>query len=466
LGGTVEEAGGVLESFGFKLRTLPGFENWVRGLGVATRDANGNLRETAQIIPELVQKIAAAHNPALANQFREFIGGISDQGWRTLNNPDFFKQFQTAMKSEAGAGITDEAAKQATAFEQSWREVWMRIGNMAEGGESKLFDTLTVPMQKFSDWLDKNSPQINDAISRIATSVGALTDAWVDDVSRVKWDDVSKWFEDTSNSAAHLVQNLADLAKSIATNLPVIESLVGALIGARTGAMFGPMGAAVGAGVGAFAPHAIEQELNPNAPHAADTRGFWRGIGGWWGSHAPGWLGGGGASDAKAITQNGVPVSDSNPLAVNVVKVADDAASGGGFWGAVSGAMGSLGHALGFGRGAPPGIRARAEGGAPRPYNYEGSGGSGNLTALINEVSKKYGIDPRIMEGIRAGESGHGRNYDRNVSAIEESYGPFQLNRRPGAMGWLFERDTAAERKRLGLGDLTDPRTIPCRPSG
>jgi hypothetical protein len=64
------------------------------------------------------------------------------------------------------------------------------------------------------------------------------------------------------------------------------------------------------------------------------------------------------------------------------------------------------------------------------------------------------------MEGIRAGESGHKSTYDKKDDSLESSWGPFQLNRRRGS-GTEFERDTAAERKRLGLGDLRDPRTIP-----
>jgi hypothetical protein len=95
------------------------------------------------------------------------------------------------------------------------------------------------------------------------------------------------------------------------------------------------------------------------------------------------------------------------------------------------------------------------------PYDYN-SAGQGNLTKLITEASQRSGIDPRIMEGIRAGESGHGRKYDYNPGTAgypEESYGPFQLNRLSG-LGVQFEKETAAERARLGLGDLRDPKTI------
>ena len=184
LGSSVGDADAALESFGYKLRTQPGFEGWVSRMGVATRDTNGQLRETSKIIPELAQHLQAIHNPALSNVFREALGGISDQGWRTLNNPEFWKQYNTAISSEGAAGIDNDAAKKAAEFEQQWREVWKRIGDMAEGGESKLLTALTDPMEKFNQWLDANAPKIDDALGKMATSVGALTTAWVDDLDR------------------------------------------------------------------------------------------------------------------------------------------------------------------------------------------------------------------------------------------------------------------------------------------
>lgn len=84
---------------------------------------------------------------------------------------------------------------------------------------------------------------------------------------------------------------------------------------------------------------------------------------------------------------------------------------------------------------------------------------AGSLTRLVEVEAAKAGIDPRIMHGIRAGESGKRQNgdnpaaaYDRKDDAIESSWGPFQLNRRKG-LGVQFEKET-------GL-DVRDPATIP-----
>ena len=98
--------------------------------------------------------------------------------------------------------------------------------------------------------------------------------------------------------------------------------------------------------------------------------------------------------------------------------------------------------------GLPPSGGADAGGGAATGSS------AGSLTKLIDEAAAKEGIDSRIMEGIRAGESGHGSNYDKKDDAIESSWGPFQLNRRRG-LGVEFEKDT-------GL-DVRNPSTIPAQ---
>jgi hypothetical protein len=120
---------------------------------------------------------------------------------------------------------------------------------------------------------------------------------------------------------------------------------------------------------------------------------------------------------------------------------------------------GKFGHG-----GTVPGARGGGAGGGPGGYGTPlapGSiGAAGSLTALITAEANRAGIDPRIMEGIRAGESAHGAKYDVKDDSLESSWGPFQLNRRRG-LGVEFERDTAAQRAKLGFGDLRDPRTIP-----
>ncbi|MCJ2021060.1 hypothetical protein MKK84_27170 [Methylobacterium sp. E-065] len=154
--------------------------------------------------------------------------------------------------------------------------------------------------------------------------------------------------------------------------------------------------------------------------------------------------------------------------------VSFDGSAGGGLGGLIQKASlgfggGFGGGAGGFGPGSPYGAGVRSF----RRYRGEDGGGAGDrtgggtptgssagsLTKLIEEEAKKAGIDPRIMHGIRAGESGKRNNgsnpdaaYDRKDDALESSWGPFQLNRRRG-LGVQFEKET-------GL-DVRNRRTIP-----
>ena len=120
--------------------------------------------------------------------------------------------------------------------------------------------------------------------------------------------------------------------------------------------------------------------------------------------------------------------------------------------GSIGGGGGSRARSYGGGRFNAL-SRARGDSTVGSEMDIAGSS-AGNLTKLIDESAKKYGIDPRFMEGIRAGESGHGSKYDKKDDAVESSWGPFQLNRRRG-LGVQFEKET-------GL-DVRDPRTIPAQ---
>jgi hypothetical protein len=123
---------------------------------------------------------------------------------------------------------------------------------------------------------------------------------------------------------------------------------------------------------------------------------------------------------------------------------------------------GGVGAAAGGRRHIRPGMHHRdgasnrsepSEAAAARSLKDFAAGGSkaGSLTELIEEEARRAGIDPRIMHGIRAGESLHTSHYDVKNDALESSYGPFQLNRRRG-LGVDFEKET-------GL-DVRNPATI------
>ena len=422
LGGTVEGANSALEGFGEFLRNTPhAAEAIARQLKIPLADT----KDTAEFLIDIGERLS--HMPTyLANQYRDaYHLGDQQTMFALERSAELRRRYEESLKSQGEAGITGQAMKNATQFEQAWREVWQRIGNMAEGGESKLFTGLTEPMKKFNKWLDDHQPQLDGVIGKISGSLDHLAEQWTVDAAKLVFgEDQTKGINDAADAIAHFVDKLdpliADLEK---LDTWFRGSAIGRFMNSAAG---GSLVNPLPSGPGFFASHGP----------GVGASGLFGGIGHWLG----GLFGGGGGS----ILQNGVPVSDSNPLSVKVAGVS----GGGGFWSGIwNGISGMFG---GGGGGAPPGIRARGAG----PYNYQDAPNAGELTKLITAEAKRAGIDPRLMEGIRAGESLHGSRYDIKDDATESSWGPFQLNRRSG-LGVQFEHDT-------GL-DLRDPKTIPAQ---
>jgi tail lysozyme len=405
LGGTLEGANSSLEDFAKFLRETPGATATVaRLLKIPLEDA----KDSAKFLLEANERLSHL-SPALQARYRETFHLGDYNTSHALQNPAAPGLYGGQLERDAASGITGDAMKRATEFEQAWRGVWARIGTMAEGGESKLLTALTNPMQKFSEWLDKNSPQINDAISRMATSVGSLTMAWVDDLSKVHWDNIAAEFDTVAKSISSFVGELSGLINGLLALKPYLEWL-------KPTPVHG----------------SVITEPIPGLKIGSGNPSSLGGVGKWWGEHAPSWLGG----NTGGVTQNGVPVSDSNPLAVNVVRA--DAANnggdgGGGFFGGIGSAISRM-----FGGGSG--------GGAGNSGPHGGSRGIGGwwtpdrMSHAVDRLMKEAGLTREGAAGLVARWSGveaSGGPTSRNPNG---AFGIGQwLDRGPAALRWMKE---------------------------
>jgi Phage tail lysozyme len=298
LGGTIEGANSSLEDFAKFLRETPGATATVaRLLKIPLEDA----KDSAKFLLEANESLSRL-SPALQAKYRETFHLGDYNTSHALQNPAALGLYGGQLERDAASGITGDAMKRATEFEQAWRGVWARIGSMAEGGESKLLTALTNPMQKFSDWLDKNSPQLNDAIGKMATAVGSLTTAWVDDLDRVHWEDVAKDFDDTAKSIAGFVVELRDLIRWMVEFDQ--KSKDWWFVKAMNWTAGGPGATGGMTPGGIYDPYS--DPSNPSYSAGGENApGIWNGVKSWWGSHAPGWLGGGGGGAPPGIRARG-----------------------------------------------------------------------------------------------------------------------------------------------------------------
>ena len=200
LGGTVEGANSALEGFGEFIRNTPhAAAALARNLGIPLKDT----ADLAKFLLEVGEKLSRMPTWQ-ANLYRETYHLGDQTTFLATEKATAQKLYDEQLKRDSASGITGDAMKRATEFEQAWRGV----GTYRHDGRGRRLEApeaLTNPMQKFGDWLDKNSPQINDAITRMATSVGALTTAWVDDLAKVKWNEVATTIDHVAKSISNLM---------------------------------------------------------------------------------------------------------------------------------------------------------------------------------------------------------------------------------------------------------------------
>jgi hypothetical protein len=409
LGGTAAGAMTSLENFSRFMRESPGGEAWLRGFGIQTRDAKGQLRDRKELLDAFFASNRFTKEEYWAKLRDAQFVGIDENTMRAGMNPQ-----RAAMEAEARAKYRntgfdpDKAAENAKKFEQAWRSAFMSIEIMIERLADKFGPQILQKFKEFTDWVDTHGPEISNIVDQMATS---LSDAvkWIWDMAKAiaafVHDDADPWIKQTTginNGLEKLAFWLGVLSTTAIPALglaltalmagPALRALVGllSLAGFGSVATFVGGGAILGSAIGAYnaTPGADEKPPEGALEEGADAIDKWAARK--W-RQRPKWLGGNGGESIRKGTRGGNP--------------------------------------------------------------GEGSS-AGNLTKLIEEEARKAGIDPRVMQGIRAGESLHTSRYDKKDDALESSWGPFQLNRRRG-LGVDFERDT-------GL-DVRNPDTIPAQ---
>ena len=348
---------------------------------------------------EELRNRGGAENLSRANLYAR-IFGIDEDALISGRMAIFKKAWLEQAKRNEGI-----AAEKAVALTRAYNALAAALDAVARKADAALFDKFGAVLDRLTKWLDEDSDRIVKFFTELVAQIGLV----FADLSKLGpafsflWDalkEVGSWLQkiigQPDGSGLAGVRHLLEFISGVVMARFVVSMVAGFI------AAFAPLTALLAA----LAALGVIGALAYAGGEAIQ-----------------GWLGGG--------------------------------ASGGGFGpgeGTASGGHGATRRGR-FGHGG-------AGGGGGGPISSGPIAPAGSLTALITAESERAGIDPRIMEGIRAGESAHGAQYDVKDDSLESSWGPFQLNRRSG-LGVEFERDTAAQRARLGFGDVRDPRTIP-----
>ena len=173
LGVSANESRSAVEGLASFLRRTPGGASWLEGLGIKTKDANGNLLETTQILQNLGARYRGL--PFFqGQQVANVIGGISDPMLLALENSQFAGDV-ARDKKKRGQGF-DKTTEDAHRYQEAIRD----LGDTFEALGAKIEDALITKggpsLQKLENWIEKNGPKIADTIATWVVKIGEFGD--------------------------------------------------------------------------------------------------------------------------------------------------------------------------------------------------------------------------------------------------------------------------------------------------
>ena len=172
LGASAGAAVRAIEGIAKFMRDNPGGEGWLKSLGIQTRDAKGNLRDTSDILVSLGQKLkdmpwyqAKAYGQVL---------GIDDDTLRAIMSGDFAAQLENQRRILKDSGYED-ATRAAREFQQRMRELEARFDAIKVKVGNGLLKVLQPELDSFAKWFEEHSDDITKFVSTFANAIVGLS---------------------------------------------------------------------------------------------------------------------------------------------------------------------------------------------------------------------------------------------------------------------------------------------------
>ena len=163
-GVSAEAARGTVEKLAAYLRNDPSSESYLASLGVKTRDANGNLRDTVDLLGDIGSELAKRPQ-WLANQAGEDLG-IDPNLLLAYRDPAFLERIRQVREVAQNNGM-DKATRDAHAWMNMLRGVGRQFDNLAVQIEAALLGKAGPQLAQFSEWFTKNGQMIAERVADI-----------------------------------------------------------------------------------------------------------------------------------------------------------------------------------------------------------------------------------------------------------------------------------------------------------
>ncbi|THJ52603.1 mannosyl-glycoprotein endo-beta-N-acetylglucosamidase [Burkholderia sp. LS-044] len=168
MGVSAEAATGTIENLARFLRNNPAGEGYLATLGVQTRNANGELRDTVDIMSDLGKSLA--NKPTwLANQYGNILG-IDENLMLAMRNGDFEKLLKQYREMSQTTGL-DKAADDSHRFMTQLRGLGTSFENLGIRVEGAMLQKIGPSLDRFQRWMDEHGDEIANRITDVANAV-------------------------------------------------------------------------------------------------------------------------------------------------------------------------------------------------------------------------------------------------------------------------------------------------------
>ncbi|ESS41299.1 hypothetical protein SY91_02190 [Burkholderia cenocepacia] len=168
MGVSAEAATGTIENLARFLRNNPAGEGYLATLGVQTRNANGELRDTVDIMSDLGKSLA--NEPTwLASQYGNILG-IDENLMLAMRNGDFEKLLAQYREMSKSTGL-DKAADDSHRFMTQLRGLGTSFENLGIRVEGAMLQKIGPQLERFQRWMDEHGDEIANRVTDIANAV-------------------------------------------------------------------------------------------------------------------------------------------------------------------------------------------------------------------------------------------------------------------------------------------------------
>jgi hypothetical protein len=244
-GVSADEALGSVQALARFMRETPGAEGYLASLGVQARNANGEMRDTTDIMQDVGKELAKKPY-ALSKQYGDLLG-ISEDTLRAVMTGDF----AAAMAKQKGilknSGF-NKAAADAHKFMVGLRNLQTQLEVFAIQVQDALLKKFGTSLDKIGVWFEKNGPMM---AARIADVIKGFLELAEKVIPAIGWL-VQKFMDlDNATDGASTKAALAVAAFTLLGGASVVSGIMGVVkaVGMLGGALMSTATATSAAGI-------------------------------------------------------------------------------------------------------------------------------------------------------------------------------------------------------------------------